>query len=454
MSRFAPLAQRNFRLLWTGSLLSVTAFMTSFTLVPSIAFELTGSNQAAGIAAMGSGLAQVLLGPFGGVIADRYPKKPLVLSGQAIPGVVLTTLGILIVTDLISIPLLLAGTLMMGIGFAVMGPARQAWVGQLVPKRMLPNAVALQQLSMNLAQVVGPGLIFLAPLFGLEAKYLYLVVAPVFLIVLPLTTRLPWSPPETAAADRRPMRTELAEGFRYIRTNPRLRVLWVYFLAIVACGFAFQTLLPGTLEVFGQDPFNVGPTYLIFGVLGIIVNLQLVGIVGGRFAWQALMAMGLMMAAGFWLAANANSYGIFLILAGIIGAGRSGVTLVNQSILMANTQPRYFGRVMSFVMMGFGLQSLLGPAWGALADQIGNLDALFAVGVIAASATVLLAFAWLRIRNLPLEAGTAAAEAPAPGAAVMRPAATAAATGPNPPDPAFVQRAAPVVLMEGQKRTG
>lgn len=451
MSRFAPLGQRNFRLLWTGSLLSVTAFMTSFTLVPSIAFELTGSNQAAGIAAMGSGLAQVLLGPFGGVIADRYPKKPLVLFGQAIPGVVLTALGILIVTDLISIPLLLAGTLMMGVGFAVMGPARQAWVGQLVPKRMLPNAVALQQLSMNLAQVVGPGLIFIAPLLGLEEKYLYLVVAPVFLIVLPLTTRLPWSAPETAPADRRPMRTELAEGFRYIRTNPRLRVLWVYFLIIVACGFAFQTLLPGTLEVFGQDPFNVGPTYLIFGLLGIIVNLQLVGIVGGRFAWQALIAMGLLMAAGFWLAANAQSYGIFLILSGLVGAGRSGVMLVNQSILMANTNPRYFGRVMSFVMMGFGLQSLLGPAWGGLADAIGNLDALFAVGVIAASATVLMTLAWLRIRNLPPEAGTAAAEAPAP--AVMRPAATAAAAGPPPPDPAFVQRAAPVVLMEGQKRT-
>ena len=73
---FAAFAIRDFRFMWAGSLLSVTAFMTSFILVPSVAYELTGSYLAAGLAQMGAGVAQLLLGPIGGVIADRYPKKP------------------------------------------------------------------------------------------------------------------------------------------------------------------------------------------------------------------------------------------------------------------------------------------------------------------------------------------------------------------------------------------
>ena len=72
---FAAFVVRDFRYMWGGSLLSVTAFMTSFSLIPSVAYELTGSYTAAGIAMLGSGISQTLLGPIGGVIADRYRRN-------------------------------------------------------------------------------------------------------------------------------------------------------------------------------------------------------------------------------------------------------------------------------------------------------------------------------------------------------------------------------------------
>lgn len=153
---FAAFASRDFRLLWSGSLLSVTAFMTSFYLIPAVGYALTDSYLMASIAAMGSGISQVLLGPFGGVIADRYPKKPLVLAGQIAPGLIIAGVGVLIVTGAITIPLLVGATLLMGMAFSVMGPARQAWVGELMPGNLLANAVALQQLAMNIAQVTTP----------------------------------------------------------------------------------------------------------------------------------------------------------------------------------------------------------------------------------------------------------------------------------------------------------
>ena len=454
---FAAFVVRDFRYMWGGSLLSVTAFMTSFSLIPSVAYELTGSYTAAGIAMLGSGISQTLLGPIGGVIADRYRKKPLVVVGQAMPGVLLGALGTLIVTDLISIPLLVVATLVMGAGFSLMGPARQAWTGFIVPRRLLANAVALQQMSMNTGQVLGPTLIALFGLFmtleGANTGILFLLVASFFAIVVPMTASIRTEGPATPVDQRRAMRVELAEGFRYLRSNPRLRILWFYFLLIVACGWGFQTLLPGVLaQEFGRAPTDVGPTFLIFGVSSLVINIMLAGAVSGRWAWPLLLIMGVVMAVGFWLVALAPSYGMFLILGAFIGAGRSGTMLVNQSLMMGNTKPAYFGRVMSFAMMAFGFQALFGPVWGAIADAIGGPETMALIGVIAAGATVVMLIGWLRTRNLPLEAGTAAASmGRRVGVSVQRPTASGSTNGVESEQPAFAAQLAPVALMDPQK---
>ena len=250
------------------------------------------------------------------------------------------------------------------------------------------------------------------------------------------------------------MRVELAEGFRYLRGNPRLRHLWVFFSLIVACGWGFQTLLPGVLaQEFGRAPTDVGPTFLIFGVSSLVINILLAGAVSGRWAWPLLMIMGAVMAVGFWLVAIAPSYAMFLILGAFIGAGRSGTMLVNQSLMMGNTKPEYFGRVMSFAMMAFGFQALFGPVWGGIADAIGGPETMALIGVIAASATAFMLFGWLRTRNLPLEAGTAAASmGRRMGMSVQRPApATAASANGREPQPTFATQLAPVALMDPQK---
>ena len=83
---FASFAVPHYRMLWTGSMVATTAFMMSFILIPAVAYDITGTNTAAGIAQMGSGIGMLLVCPFGGVIADRLRKKPLVLAGQAVPG--------------------------------------------------------------------------------------------------------------------------------------------------------------------------------------------------------------------------------------------------------------------------------------------------------------------------------------------------------------------------------
>jgi len=445
---FAALAVRNFRLQWTASMLSTAAFMTTFVLVPVVGYDLTGSFAASGLAAMGNGVAMLLLSPFGGVLADRLPKKPLVIIGQLLSFIIIAVTGVLIVTELITVALLFVSTLLSGAAFALTGPARQSWVAELVPTPLLPNAVALQQMAINIAQVLGPTAASVAVLTSdLNVGVLYLAASVVFIVALPLTLILP-NTPAAAVAGRSPAR-ELREGFGYLRRSPRLRILWVFWLLVVTCGFSIQTLMPGILDQeFGRSSDEAVVINSIFGFSALAVNIPLAGLVSGRFAWPLLLGTAALMALGLWLIAAAPTYGLILILSAVAGAGRSGVMLVNQSIMMSNTRPEYFGRVMSFVLMAFGLSAVIGPLWGVAADLIGGRETLFLVGLIVLGGTGLMVVGWLRTRRLPLEVGTAAATVEAPTASTQ----PAPHTPPSPAfSPLFAARLAPVVLMEGQK---
>lgn len=403
---FAALEHRSYRRLWSGSMLATTAFMMSFMLVPSVAFEITGSNASAGLAQMGSGIGMFVVSPLGGVIADRLHKKPLVLAGQIIPALVILVVGLLIVTDRITVAILTLGTLVMGLGFSFMGPARQAWVSELVPKSSLPNAIALQQLAMNIAQVGAPlGIaVLVGSTFGgvLGIGGTYLVMASVFLVVLPLTLSLPNTEP--SGGERRSLRVELAAGVGYVWNDLRLRTLWLGFIGIVVCGFAFQTLLPGLLEQeLDRDATEIGPVFLVLAVAALVVNLQLASVVATRWAGLALVVMGFVLAVGFWLLAAVPSYGLLMLAAIPIGIGRSGFMLVDNSLLMSHADPAYHGRVMSLAMMGFGTQSLLAPVWGGLADAIGVRPTLAIIGVVAAIITTVVGVSWFRADRVMID---------------------------------------------------
>ncbi len=376
--------------------------MMSFMLVPSVAFEITGRNAAAGLAQMGSGIAMFLVSPIGGVIADRLPKKPLVLAGQIVPALVILGTGVLILTDLITVPMLTGATLIMGLGFAFMGPARQAWVAELVPRDTLPNAIALQSIAQNISQVAAP--LCIAVLVGtvLSIGGGYLFMASLFFIVLPLTLSLPNTKP-VPKEETHSVRWELADGISYVWGDVRLRTLWLGFVGLVVCGFAFQTLLPGLLDSeLDRSPSDVGPVFLAFAVAGLLASMPLAGVVRTPLAWPALLTMGFVMAVGFGLISLATSYTV-LIVAGIpLGIGRSGFMLLDNALLMSNANPTYHGRVMSLSMMGFGSQALLAPLWGLLADAIGVRPTLLVVGAVSAAITTAIGCSWFfRIRHLP-----------------------------------------------------
>ena len=446
---FAAFADHHYRLLWGGTLFSTTAFMTSFLLVPIVAYEITGSYTASGLALMGSGCSMLLLGPIGGVIADRYSKKPLVLLGQIVPALLMLGTGVLVVTDMITLWMLFLSSLLMGVSFALMGPARQAWMSEVIPRSLMGSGVGLMQVSQNLALVLGPMLgSVLLIVFAVGSGQIYFLIAGCLLVALPMTTMLPNAAAVSFGA-RRSVIGELGSGFRYLWSSPRLRMLWAFWMVISVCRFASQTLLPGFIERnFGVPASDTFLLYLVVGVVALVANVPLARMISGRRAWPLLIGFGGMTAMVFVMGSLTPSFFALMLVAILVGLATTGVMLVNQALIMSNSRPEYFGRVMSFVVLGFAAQSLLAPIWGVSADAIGDRETLFIVGLIVLAASGLLMVGWLRTRRLPPEVGTPAALAVEAAESPER----APRTAPSPArSPLFAARVAPIALMEGQK---
>ena len=383
---FQALSNPQYRLLFIGSVFSMLAFMMQWTVQSVVAFELGGTNSAVGVVHLGVGVSMLVLGPFGGVVADRVSKKPMLFWGQTIVALSFFVTGALIFLELLTLPLLVLLTAVMGLVFAFLSPAQQAWVGEMVPQKILPNAVALSQLAANGSRVAGPliaGMMLGVTAIGAGGAYIFmglLFIAVIFAVwLLPATQAKPKD-------ERNSVGEELLAGLRYVAGSAPIRTLMVLLVAIVVLGFMWQIVLPAFLERhLGRATTEVGFVLTINAVGALIVALPLTSIVGTRWAWPAMLGCGILLGIGFLLLARAETFNGVLFAVFLMGPGLSGFMLVNNALIMSNIAPGYYGRVMSLTMLAWGLQSTMSLPFGFLADSIGERQmlTLLGIGVIA-----------------------------------------------------------------------
>lgn len=402
---FKALEYRDYRVLWVGTSLAFLAFMMSSVVQAVVAFDLTGRNGAVGFVSLGMGLATILVSPFGGVVADRFPKRRMLFAGQTIIGLNFAAVGLLIIFDLITIPLLALSTLVMGAVFSFIGPARQAWIGELLPPKDLPNGIALQQVGMTLTRVIGP--FIAAGLIGLSfvgTGGTYLFMAGLFVFVIGSLAMLP--PSRAVARGGRSFREDMALGMRHIRERKRLMLAVVTFIGVIMAGFSYFVVLPGFLEnELGRSSKDMALLMAAGAASGFVVSLAVAGAAGSRHAWMLMVAGGVVLGLSLILLAAAPNFGVAMLAMLAIGSGTGAFQVLNNAIVMREAEPAYHGRVMSLTMLAWGVNGLVAYPFGALADRIGERETL---GVMAAGVLAIIGAAWAA--SVPLRPGAPAIE--------------------------------------------
>jgi MFS family permease len=381
---FASLEDPTYRRLWLGGLVSFLAVQMEFIARGWLAYELTGTNSGLGAVFLGFGVPMLLLTPWGGVVADRLPKRKVLIACQLVLGMSSALLALAVVADVITYWMLIAAAVLQGIGFSFLGPARMAFTGELVGPDRLSNAIVLQQMSMNGTRVFGPSIA--GALIGIAfvgVGGVYAVTTALMLVAVSVSLRLPPGSVRSGRPTRSPTE-ELKDGISYVWHQPLLRLLVFTSFVVVMVAFPYVVFLPALAsEVYdvGSSGYGVLSAASAFGALGASVFIA--SRADGPTAWRTQAAAGAAFAVSVAALGLVSSYALALVAVAVVGAASSGFQSLNNALVLSSSDPAYHGRVQSLMMLSFSGFGIAALPIGLLADAIGITTTLTGMGVIA-----------------------------------------------------------------------
>jgi len=399
----------NYRRWFAGQLVSISGNWMQIVAEMWLVLTLTGSALAVGVTSALQFLPILLVGAWGGLVADSVPKRRLLVLTQtlmAIPPLVLFGLS---ATDNVAAWMVMALVLARGIVLAVDMPARQSFVIEIVGTNRVVNAVGLQSVLIHTSRITGPAMAGLL-IAGGSIELCFLLNAMSFagmLLALHSLDRKALAPPKLATREPGAIRT----GFRYVTRTPELAVPLGMMAVIGTLGLNFHVLLP----LLARQTFDGGPES--YSTLVIAMGA---GAVAGAIAIGARERIG-----ERWLVGSALAFGAFALLAtaapslGLLAAalvpvGASSVTFAAgvSSTLQLSAAPAMRGRVMALYSIVFlGSTPIGGPIVGLIS---GALDARVALGLAGVSALATgggAALAFSRLRDNEVNSEQAAEEA-------------------------------------------
>ena len=382
-SSVAPLRIGSFRTLWIASLLSAVGSFIQGVAGSWLMYELTRSNTWVGLMVASSTLPLLFLALAAGALADMFDRTKLMLSAQVIMGASALAMAIFTAADAMTPGLLLGLGLVLGVGVALNLPTWQALLPDLVPRMMIPSAVALQSAGFNVARAVGPaiggGLIAAfgpALGFGINAISYAVVIAALLLVGKSVST------PERDTAS---FATAISLGVRYARFTPIFRRLLLLVSLFAATSAVVQSVLPGHTETLGGDAGTLGLLLGAMGagaLIGAFVRERFVGKLGRRAPMTTITVFGLT-GIGVGLAPNIAWAWVFMFLSGAFWV----LTLTNLNATAQLMAPEWIrGRAMSLYSLAFGGIMPLGAILGGIvADAVGTGAAMvvLSIGTVA-----------------------------------------------------------------------
>ena len=410
---FSSLKVPNYRLYFTGQSISLIGTWMQMTAQSWLVLELTHSSTDLGLAVALQTLPVLLLGPYGGVVADRSDKRRLMIGLQAAMGVQALVMGLLVVLGSIQFWQVCLMAVILGLNNAFENSARQSFVREMVGKDELRNAITLNSVTVNAARAVGPGIggILIATVgtgvcFLLNAASFVAVVTS--LLLMDRSALRPTTPTPRAAG-------QLREGLRYAAGVPAIAVPLAMMGLVGLLAYEFQVSLPVLAShTFHGDSETYGFMTAAMGVGAVVGGLFTAA--RGRTGVRPMIIAATGFGAGIMVTAFAPMLALAYVAMLFVGWASVSFIAIGNSTVQLAARPEMRGRVVALWQVAFqGTTPIGGPLIGwviALSDpRIG-----LAVGAVACLVAALGAYLYAG-RGRPPASGTDDGQPPVPGRA-------------------------------------
>jgi MFS family permease len=366
---FSSLRIRNYRLYFIGQAISLSGTWMQSIGQAFLVLKLTGSGTVLGLVTAAQTLPVLLLGPWGGLIADRYPKRNILYFTQATAGVLALTLGILTATGWVRLWMVYVLAACLGLVNVIDNPTRQTFVMEMVGKGQLTNAVTLNSGEINLARVIGPAIgggliagVGLAPCFIINGLSYIAVLIALFMMRAGELHAAPTTPRAKG---------QLQEGFRYVWSTPLLRNTLLMMAIVGTLTYEFQVILP----LFAQYTFHSGAG----GYAALTAAMGVGAVIGSLFTANReettptmLIRSAFLFGAVVLLAAVMPGLKLATAAMVLVGFGSITFTSLGNVTLQLGSAPTMRGRVMSLWTVAFlGSTPIGGPIIGWIGEHVG-----------------------------------------------------------------------------------
>jgi MFS family permease len=383
----AALAVRNYRLYLSAQAISTTGLWMQRIAQDWLVLELSGSVAAVGVAVALQFLPVLMFGLVGGVLADRYPKRTLLMLTQTIAATLAVVLGLLALTGTAQVWHVYLIATLLGFVTVVDNPTRQVFVAELVGDRHVRNAVSLNSSVFQFGALVGPALSGLL-IHAVGQGWSFLINAASCLVVVIMLAVIRLQPGTVTVPDRTP--GQLGAGLRYLREVSEIS--WT--IVLVATMGILGLNMPVILAAFANSEFATGVGgYSLFNSLTAVGALSGALLSARRVQVVRLRTLvGLLIGFGGVLAVASLAPNVYLFGALLVGCGLLTLLFLTgaNTLVQLSSAPTLRGRVMSvYVLVLLGGQAIGGPAVGWLVDQFGARSSMFwCGGLIVLLATV------------------------------------------------------------------
>ncbi|MEC9098675.1 MAG: MFS transporter [Chloroflexota bacterium] len=370
---FRSLNNRNFLFMWLSLLFSMAGFQIQMTVRGILVYDITNNAFITGAVSAGFAPSLLLFSMFGGVLGEKVDKKRLIQFAQGMNMLASILIGLLIYFDLLHWSHLLLVSISQGAMFAIQVPARQSLIPELVGKDLVTNAIGLNAMIMGITTMIAPAIggytyEFFGPLNS------YLIVSFTMIIGVFMVGFVPSFPPKLISKNKSTFQ-EIINGFTYLKTNKVIRLIWIHAVVLALCTGPFRMLIPVfAKDVYLSSPGEVGNLMAAGGIGGILSSLLIASLGPRSKRGLILILIGIVTGIGLLMASTLTFFIVGVIAMIIVGFSETGRWSLGQALMMEHAGEEYRARVISLLMMTWGLMPIsmlpMGWAFGYFGPEI------------------------------------------------------------------------------------